>query len=497
MHQSDDDDELRKFLPSGFGKQTAAPHDFESRYEKCLRADYKARQEKKKQEDAEDSDDDDDDSDDDELEELPISHELLLKEHTKTISALDIDPAGVRLASGGYDFDLDLWDFNGMNPAFQKPFRTLEPVESHLIRDLQFSRTGDYLLVVPSASQAKVYTRDGVEVSEFVRGDMYIRDMNNTSGHIAELTCGRWHPTDTTTFATSSLDSTVRIWDMNVKRSQTHVIILKPKSVKHAKPHISAISWKADDGKYIAAAANDGSISYWSANGPYSRPVASIAEAHEPGSWTSGLEYASDGTTIVSRGGDGTVKLWDTRSFKKPVLSRGGLANLVPETGVGFSPDERYIITGTSTTPESPVGKLHILDRSDLSTVTALGFSDEPSSVVKAVWHPRLNQIVVGTSTGAMHVLFSREKSTKGAKLVLEKAPKVRHVDDDVTADIDLVAASTSMSGGGGGQQRKKKSNAEAMKPEIPLGRKMHGEMGVIGEFEDEEEKMNKRRRYL
>lgn len=340
--------------------------------------------------------------------------------------------------------------------------------------------------------------------SEFTRGDMYIRDMNNTSGHIAELTSGRWHPSNYTTLATSALDSTIRIWDSNVRRTQSHVIIIKPKSVKHSKPHVSAIAWKADDGRYIAAAANDGSIGYWSATGPYSRPVATIADAHEPDSWTSALEYGSNGTTLVSRGGDGTVKLWDTRSFKKPMMTRGGLVNSIPETSIGFSPDERYIITGTSATPEEPIGKLHILDKSDLSTVTALKFTvpeeDEkkssaakPVSVVRSLWHPKLNQIAVGTSTGAVHVLFSRDYSTKGAKLVIEKTPKVRHVDDDLTADIDLVAASTTPGSGGG--PRKKKT--DAYKPEIPLVRKMHGEIGVVNEFEDEEDKNNKRRKYL
>ena len=30
----------------------------------------------------------------------------------------------------------------------------------------------------------------------FIRGDMYIRDMKNTKGHVSSCTGGQWHPTD-------------------------------------------------------------------------------------------------------------------------------------------------------------------------------------------------------------------------------------------------------------------------------------------------------------
>jgi len=44
----------------------------------------------------------------------------------------------------------------------------------------------------------------------YVKGDMYIRDMKNTAGHVGELTSGAWHPKDSQTFITSASDSTIR-----------------------------------------------------------------------------------------------------------------------------------------------------------------------------------------------------------------------------------------------------------------------------------------------
>ncbi len=61
---------------------------------------------------------------------------------------------------------------------------------------VSWSPTGDAFLVVTGSPQPKVYTRDGKEEGEFVRGDMYIRDMKNTKGHVSGCTGGAWHPTD-------------------------------------------------------------------------------------------------------------------------------------------------------------------------------------------------------------------------------------------------------------------------------------------------------------
>ncbi len=61
---------------------------------------------------------------------------------------------------------------------------------------VSWSPTGDAFLAVSGSPQPKVYSRDGKEEGEFVRGDMYIRDMKNTKGHVSGCTGGSWHPTE-------------------------------------------------------------------------------------------------------------------------------------------------------------------------------------------------------------------------------------------------------------------------------------------------------------
>eukprot|EP00967_Tisochrysis_lutea_P010386 scaffold11942_cov23-Tisochrysis_lutea.AAC.1 len=72
--------------------------------------------------------------------------------------------------------------------------------ESLLLRLLSADiTTAMHLLWKRSIRMAKLYDRNGLTLGEFMRGDMYIRDMKNTKGHVTGLTCGQWHPTDRNT----------------------------------------------------------------------------------------------------------------------------------------------------------------------------------------------------------------------------------------------------------------------------------------------------------
>ena len=51
---------------------------------------------------------------------------------------------------------------------------------SHLIKSLEYSITGDVILVVAGNSQAKVIDRDGFEAFECAKGDQYMIDMAKT-----------------------------------------------------------------------------------------------------------------------------------------------------------------------------------------------------------------------------------------------------------------------------------------------------------------------------
>lgn len=236
---------------------------------------------------------------------LPTSHEIKLADHARTVSALALDPSGTRLITGSYDYDMKLWDFAGMDRSF-KPFRTVQPCGEHQIHNLQYSLSGDSVLVISGSARAKIFSRDGMEQSEYAKGDPYIRDLRHTDGHVGALTNGTWHPEDKATFATSSQDGTIREWDVERTRKQKTTIVYKSRERGGRSP-CTALTY-SHNAKYLAGAYQDGTLQIWDTKGAHIRPAFAVPDAHQKGTETSCLLFSRDDKTLVTRGGDDTVK---------------------------------------------------------------------------------------------------------------------------------------------------------------------------------------------
>lgn len=129
--------------------------------------------------------------------------------HTKGIMALAINRQGTKMASGGLDYQLKLYDFETMNQNL-RPYKDFKPFDGHPVTAISFSPSGDNILVCCPNNQARVYTVEGVKRQTTVRGDMYLHDMNNTRGHVSQICDGKWHPKSEELFATCSQDGTIR-----------------------------------------------------------------------------------------------------------------------------------------------------------------------------------------------------------------------------------------------------------------------------------------------
>ncbi|CAA2999504.1 WD repeat-containing 70 [Olea europaea subsp. europaea] len=375
-----------------------------------------------------DSDDNMDGEPEDDRYRIPMSNEIVLKGHTKVVSALAVDHTGSRVLSGSYDYTVHMYDFQGMNARLQS-FRQLEPFEGHQIRGLSWSPTSDRFLCVTGSAQAKIYDRDGLTLGEFVKGDMYIRDLKNTKGHISGLTCGEWHPKSKETILTSSEDGSLRIWDVNDFKSQKQVI--KPKLARPGRVPVTTCTWDCE-GKKIAGGVGDGSIQIWSIKAGWgSRPDISVANGHSDD--ITGLKFSSDGQILLSRSFDGSLKVWDVRKMKESLRVFDDLPNNYAQTNIAFSPDEQLFLSGTSVERDSTTGGLLcFFDRPKLELVSTVGISPT-CSVVQCAWHPRLNQIFATAGDkheGGTHVLYDPTVSERGALVCVARAPRKKSVDD-------------------------------------------------------------------
>lgn len=370
-----------------------------------------------------DSDEDSNDSDDeDEIPgyRIPQSHEITLGHGNKTISAMSLDPAGARLLTAGYDYEVKFWDFNTMDTHL-RPFRNITPMESHGIRSIRYSATGDMFLIAAGNAQAKVMDRDGHQIFECKKGDQYIVDMKMTKGHVAMLNGACWDPKNPNEFITCADDGTVRIWDINNVRKNKQVIKTKSKQARKTPTDFCTFS---NDGKMIVAACEDGSIQAWDTRKAFIHTAFCKRDAHTNGSNTSCLSFSYDGLEFASRGGDDTIKTWDFRNFKRPVNVATDVVSFFDVTKCMYSPDDKMVVTGTSVKKGEGNGKLVFFDRTSFKKVHEVSFAN--TSVVSCLWHPKLNQIFAGCSNGEIKILFDPNKSKSGAIMCVGKVKKKR-----------------------------------------------------------------------
>ncbi|KAL5003213.1 26S protease regulatory subunit 4 [Aspergillus recurvatus] len=465
-----DEEAFKKFFPTSFGKQEKKP-DVNAQIDQTKRAFKPGTSDEKTKlisgatgnseaksdsedndigparpgyKDKDDSDESDDDSDDED--EFPVSHELVMKTHERAVTTITVDPSGSRLITGSTDCTIKLHDFASMTPSTIRAFKSVDPSarktsaaqDAHAVHHAAFNPISPaYVLVVSATPQPRILDRDGETITEFVKGDMYLRDMHNTKGHISEVTSGVWSPVNENLCATAGTDSTVRIWDANIGRSQKEVIVHKSKVAGSAgRSKMTALAWgspKQGGADVLVAAALDGSLMMWSGNGPYTRPSAEVRDAHVRDTWTSGIDVSADGRLVITKGGDDTIKLWDTRKLKQPIttVAHPSSSSRYPTSNIIFSPTSANVVTGSET------GHLHILNPATLKPELVTQVTPG-SPLITVQWHEKLNQILTGSANAETHVLYNPNLSTKGAALVMSKAPKRRHIDDDPTLTMNL-----------------------------------------------------------
>lgn len=391
--------------------------------DKEKKEDNKKKSTDKNEDKSDDEDDDEDDSDDDEANlarRIPYTHEVQMQHGSRAVLALAGDPSGARIVSGSIDYDMCFWDFAGMDSAMRS-FRQLQPCENHPIRDLQYSVTGDMILVISGNAQAKVLDRDGFEKLECCKGDQYISDMTRTKGHVAQLTSGCWHPFNREQFLTAALDGTLRIWQG--LRAKDQVQVIKTRAQGGLRTNASACNYNRD-ATLIAAGCVDGSIQTWDTRKMYVNTTHCVRGAHQKGSEITSIVFSYMGQQLATRCNDETMKLWDLRNFKQPLHTWSNLYSRYDITSCCFSPDDRMLVTGESLPQGQTEANVYFYSTQTFDEVQRIPVAN--SHVIRTLWHPKLNQLFVSCGNGIIKCLYDEQRSIRGAKLCVVKTHRKR-----------------------------------------------------------------------
>uniref|UniRef100_M4B3B4 Uncharacterized protein n=1 Tax=Hyaloperonospora arabidopsidis (strain Emoy2) TaxID=559515 RepID=M4B3B4_HYAAE len=390
------------------------------------------------------SEDDDENGDDIALRYgLPKSHEVVLASHTKGLACIAVDPPGGRVATGSTDYRVKLWDFAGM-ARYVRPFRDVEVHEGHPVVAVSYSPSGDRLLAVTGSSQPKVLTREGVEELQFAKGDMYVVDMANTNGHTHTATGGQWHPKVREQMITSSLDGTIRLWNLDGKKTFNKLIntsVFKFKDRRGRRCGVTACRFNPDGG-LIAGATMDGQVQCIDPRKAYAGAAITVRDAHADGAGgvgVSSIRFSPDGKFLASRScSDDTVKIWDLRKTKQSLKEFHGIDGVFGTCNLAFNHNGTAIAAGTCIRKGKGLkGQMLFLDVHTPGLVEPVARIDmkEDESAICVEWHHGINQIFIGSSTGACRVQYDPRQSTKGVLLSATKKLKVQSNDSGARID--------------------------------------------------------------
>jgi len=241
------------------------------------------------------------------------------------------------------------------------------------------------------------------ETSIALQSTIYkILELQTFKGHSRSVSSVNFSPNGKT-IATSSVDKTVKLWNLGGRELQTF------------KGHSGYVYDTAfsPDGKTIATGSQDRTIKLWNLEGKQLQTF----KGHRGNVWS--VAFSPDGKTIASSSGDKTVKLWNLEGEELQTLK--GHSSIV--NNVAFSPSGKMIATGSW---DSTI-KLWSLEGKQLQTfkvhtgyVSSFAFSPDGKTIATGVgntvklWNLEGKQLQVfkGHSDFVLSVAFSPDGKT-------------------------------------------------------------------------------------
>jgi WD40 repeat protein/transcriptional regulator with XRE-family HTH domain len=241
---------------------------------------------------------------------------LMIQGHQSWILSVSFSPDGQLLASGGEDFTICLWDV-----ASGQCLKTLEGHRNSIF-SVSFSPDGQTLASGDEDSTIRVWD---------VASGQCLKTLDGHSGRVWAIS---FSP-DGQTLASGSNDATIRFWNVQngecVKTLQGHVGGIRAVSF--------APAGSPNSPETIACGGDDAAIRLWNVQ---SGQCLRVLHGHT--GVIQSVSYSPDGQVLASGSFDGTIRLWNVQTGQCFKVLQGHTQAI---RSVNFSPDGQTLASGS------------------------------------------------------------------------------------------------------------------------------------------------------
>ena len=180
------------------------------------------------------------------------------------------------------------------------------------------------------------------------------------------------------------------------------------------------------DGRRVITGDMGGSIKIWNSSGTQTKSEITISNAHAKGNAITSIQLSVNNFNLISRSMDDTLKLWDIRNSSKAIAIQSNLEIFHEETNCIYSPNEKFILTGTASR-EKNSGYICVFNSISLEEE---GKVEVPSSCVSLLWPSKMEQLFCGLADGSVKAHYDPQISNGGVILPILNASKKLAIDD-------------------------------------------------------------------
>lgn len=243
-------------------------------------------------------------------------YQTVFMRHSLEIKSLAFSPDGQRVASGGFDSEIFIWDRTG---KVQNHFSHQKGADENVrtrgsVEALHFSRDGQLLFSADVTGEIRVWNLGADTLLRRFNTQIGLNDMQLSPDERFLITCGR--------------DSTAKIWDLYGRPIRTFK--------GHNGPVVSVAF--SPDNQLVATGGGDKTARIWNSNGTI-RQLISLSGADV----VNDLHFSPDSRTLALACSDHTARLFDRDG--RPINTLSGHTAEVWQ--VLFSPDGKYLLTAS------------------------------------------------------------------------------------------------------------------------------------------------------